>query len=72
MSFTDFRGKAPHVCLAQPGGLGSNEGQPKGQRPDHLQHSPAANGRGVAPEWQSFSKPSPLGWARQTTGASPL
>ena len=37
--FTDFRGEAPVVCLAQPGGLGSNEGLPKGQRPDHLQHS---------------------------------
>jgi len=34
--FTDLRGNAPPVCLAQPAGLGSIEGQPKGQRPDHL------------------------------------
>ncbi len=61
--FTDFRGNAPPVCLAQPSGLGrSNEAQLKGQRPDHLHDQPAANGRGVAPEWQSFSRPSPTGW----------
>ncbi|MDP7253984.1 MAG: hypothetical protein QGF00_30570, partial [Planctomycetota bacterium] len=42
--FTDFRGNAPPVCLAQPGGLGSNEAQSKGQRPDHLHDWPAANG----------------------------
>jgi hypothetical protein len=51
---TDFRGKAPSVCLARPGGPGRNEGRPKGQRPDHLHNGLYANDRGFAPEYEEF------------------